>query len=140
MESTKCVLQRIWLCSSVFTNNPFVRTDLPFLLLLSPFSSSSSSQSDVLRKSKLPRAVSTVRLTMLGERLCLPPYTHARTNAHTCTHTQIKVRQWAQSLVCQTVCTRDTCVYTVCIYACIPHMLSMLTLTQLHNRKTHSQH
>lgn len=86
VESTKCVLQRIWLCSSVFTNNPFVRTDLPFLLLLSPFSSSSSSQSDVLRKSKLPRAVSTVRLTMLGERLCLPPYTHAHTRTHKCTH------------------------------------------------------
>ncbi|TNN38892.1 hypothetical protein EYF80_050940 [Liparis tanakae] len=37
----------------------FISTDLPLLFLLLPFSSSSSSPSDVLRKSKLHRAVST---------------------------------------------------------------------------------
>lgn len=58
----------------------FVSTDLPCLLLLSP-SSSSSSQSDPFRKSKLPRAVSTVRLTTLGDRLCLPPCTHKQSHS-----------------------------------------------------------
>lgn len=63
-------------------NYQLFSTNLLFFLVLPPFSSSSSSQSDVFRKSKLPSAVSTVRLTTLGERLCLPPYTHTHTHSH----------------------------------------------------------
>ena len=104
------VLQRTWF--SVLT----VSTHLPFLLLLSAFSSSSSSQSDVLRKSKLPRAVSTVRLTTLGERLCLPP----------CTHTQIHSQTTGQESGMPSDAQQ--------IHM---HILSMLRLA--HNMRTHSQ-
>lgn len=61
-------------CSAVekTTSQTCGATDLPFPSFC-VFSSSSSSKSELLRKSKLPRAVSTLRLAVLSDRLRLRP-------------------------------------------------------------------
>jgi hypothetical protein len=77
--------------------------DLSVTLLFSPSSSSSSSsRSEVLRKSKLPRAVSTARLWTLDEQLHVWPF---RTHTYTCyretdrhAHTVTKAYIFQQSI------------------------------------------